>query len=84
MVSCQAESAAHYSLESKQEVKFLSDVIYHFLPVKKAFVNLLKVLQIVLTLSVSTASCERSFSRLKRLKTYPKLSKVCHGTTKID
>ena len=42
-------------LKSKQEVKSL----------KEAFVDLLKVLQIVLTLSVFTTSCERLFSCLK-------------------
>ncbi len=48
MVSFEAKSAARY-LNSKQEVKSL---IYHLLPVKEAFVDLLKVLQIVLALSL--------------------------------
>ena len=64
MVSFQAESAARY-LKNKHEAKSLSDVMYHLLPrANDAFVNLLKVLQIVLTLGVSTASCERSVSCL--------------------
>ena len=37
---------------------------------KEAFPTLLKLVQVPLTICVSTASCERSFSALKRLKTY--------------
>ena len=40
----------------------------HFLAVlKNAFI---KLLQIILTIAVSTVSCERSFSSLKRIKTW--------------
>ena len=35
-----------------------------------AFRELLKLLQIALTIPVTTASCERSFSTLKRIKSY--------------
>ena len=68
MVSFQAEAAARFL--QKKEVKSLCEVVNHLLPVKEAFIDLLKVLQITLTLGVSTASCERSFSCLKRLKTH--------------
>ena len=37
---------------------------------KEAFPTLLRLIQIALTICVSTASCERSFSALKRIKTY--------------
>ena len=37
---------------------------------KEAFPTLLKLLQITLTIAVSTATCERSFSALKRIKSY--------------
>ena len=37
---------------------------------KEAFGNIVVVLQLVLTIAVSVASCERSFSKLKLLKTY--------------
>ena len=67
MVSFQAEAAA---LFLQKEVKSLCEVINHLLPVKEAFIHLLKVLPITLTLGVSTGSCERSFSCLKRLKTH--------------
>ena len=37
---------------------------------KEVFPNLRTALQILLTISVSVASCERSFSKLKLIKTY--------------
>ena len=37
---------------------------------KDVFPNLRTALQILLTVSVSVASCERSFSKLKLIKTY--------------
>ena len=48
----------------------LSDVIDILQPLKAAFPKLLQVLQIAITFAVTTASCERSFSSLKRIKTY--------------
>ena len=39
-------------------------------PYKDAFEDLYKLLCIALTLPVTSASCERSFSCLRRLKTY--------------
>ena len=50
--------------------KDLSDGLFYLLRVKNAYPELIKLLGIVLTLGISTASCERSFSCLKRLKTY--------------
>ena len=48
----------------------IGDVIREIYPLKAAFPNLLKLLQITLTIAVSTAECERSFSAMKRIKTY--------------
>ena len=48
----------------------LSEVIDILQPLKAAFPGVLQVLQIALTFAVTTASCERSFSSLKRIKTY--------------
>ena len=48
----------------------ISDVIDQLIPLRVAFPNLLRQLQIALTLSVSSAACERTFSSLKRVKTY--------------
>ena len=56
---------------SKLQNKSISgvyEVLEELLPLKNAFLNLLKLLQIVLTIAVSSASCERSFSSLKRIK----------------
>ena len=50
-----------------QQATILS-VIKFLLPMQVAFRELLKLLQIALTIPVTTASCERSFSTLKRIK----------------
>ena len=55
---------------AKRKLKSTSEVFKELLPLKEAFPTLLKVLQIALTICVSSASCERSFSALKRIKTY--------------
>ena len=57
-------------LSEKGNVEDLSDGLCYLLRVKNAYPELIKLLGIVLTLGVSTASCERSFSCLKSLKTY--------------
>ena len=46
------------------------DVYSHLLPLQSAFPTLIKLVRITLTVAVSTAQCERSFSALKRIKTY--------------
>lgn len=48
----------------------VSDVLLELVPLKAAFPNLIQLLQIALTISVSTAKCERTFSTLKRIKSY--------------
>ena len=48
----------------------INDVLREVYPLKLAFPTLLKLLQIALTIAVSTAECERSFSALKRIKTF--------------
>ena len=48
----------------------LSDVIKSLYPLRQAFPTLLKLLQIALTICVTSAQCERYFSALKRIKTY--------------
>ena len=46
------------------------DALAQLSQIKEAFPALTKLLQIALTIAVSTAQCERSFSALKRIKTY--------------
>ena len=48
----------------------ISDVLKEIIPLNIAFPTLIKVLQIALTIVVTTAECERSFSCLKRTKNY--------------
>ena len=48
----------------------IHDVIDKLSPLKAAFPELLRLLDIALTIPVSSAACERSFSSLKRTKTY--------------
>ena len=52
------------------EMENISDLLIELTPLKVAFPNLTKIIQISLTICVSTASCERSFCTLKRIKTY--------------
>ena len=46
------------------------ELLTHMASYKEAFMDLYKLLCISLTLPVTSASCERSFSCLRRLKTY--------------
>ena len=50
-------------LKDKQ-LEDISDVVIELVPLKEAFPCLLELLQISMTISVSTAKCERSFSTL--------------------
>ena len=60
------ELARRY-LKNKPNINYVSDVLKEIYPLKRAYPNILQLLQICLT--VSTASCER-FSALNRVKTY--------------
>ena len=60
---------AKRTLQNK-EISTINDVLSEVLPLREAFPELLKLLQISLTIAVSTAECERSFSCLKRIKHY--------------
>ena len=53
-----------------KELETINDVLAAVIPFKVAFPNLVKLLQLSLTIIVSTAECERSFSALKRIKSY--------------
>ena len=58
-----------HTLEDK-ELSSINDVLLDIAPMKEAFPELVKLLQIALTVVVSTAECERSFSCLRRTKTF--------------
>ena len=59
---------------AKCELENIHDVFLELLPLRSAFPILLKLVQISMTIVVSTAHCERSFSALKRIKTYLRAS----------
>ncbi len=52
------------------QMESIADVLLELIPVTDAFPSLVKLLQIALTVSVSSSQCERSFSALKRIKSY--------------
>ena len=58
------------SVLQNKDLNSVTDVYRHILPLQAAFPTLKKIIQIALTLAVSTAQCERSFSAVKRIKTY--------------
>ena len=60
---------AKLTLQPKN-LEHTSEVLLALFPLKDAFPQLTKSVRIALTIAVSTAQCERSFSSLKRIKTY--------------
>jgi hypothetical protein len=56
------------------QAKSVLHVVNALTPLKSAFPQLIALLHLTLTLPVSTASCERSFSCIKRVKTYCRAS----------
>ena len=63
-------SLAKHTLDVRNLEEGVMAVLCELSPLKTAFPLLIKLIQIALTIAVSTASCERSFSALKRIKTY--------------
>ena len=51
-------------------LKNLGDILLQLAPLQGAFPTLFNIVKIAVTISVSTAECERSFSTLKRVITY--------------
>ena len=60
---------AKRTLQNK-EMESINDVLREIYLLKEAFPTLVKLLQIALTIAVSTAQCEQSFSALKRIKVF--------------
>ncbi len=61
---------ARKTLGKKDNVNTIINVISSLIPLKDAFPELLQLTRISMTVAVNTAHCERSFSALKRIKTY--------------
>ena len=55
---------------AKKAMQDMSDTILELAPLCATIPVSLRLLQIAMTISVSTAKCERCFSALKRIKTY--------------
>ena len=53
-----------------KDLESVMDVYSHLRPHQAAFPTLTKLIRIAQTLAVSSATCERSFSALKRIKTH--------------
>lgn len=68
--SLEMESTLAKRTLASKKMENTVDVFKELSPLKEAFPTLLRLLQIALTICVSSASCERSFSALKRIKTY--------------
>ena len=60
---------AKRTLETK-ELEHIGDVFLALVSLKAAFPEFTKLVRIAMTIVVSTAHCERSFSALKRIKNY--------------
>ena len=70
-VTLETESTlAKATIESKENIDTLGKILSELNPLEIAFPNVVQILQLALTVVVSSASCERSFSALKRIKTY--------------
>jgi hypothetical protein len=65
-----AELSVAQSMLINMEIQSVEKVIDTIFSMKVAFPNLCKICQFILTVPVSSASAERSFSTMKRVKTY--------------
>ena len=55
---------------AKKSLQNISDALFELAPFIAAFPTSLVLLQIAITISISTAKCEKSFSAIKQIKTY--------------
>ncbi len=55
---------------ARKQMETISDVLLVLQPFRAAFPTLVRLLQVAMTICVSSAQCERCFSALKRIKTY--------------
>jgi hAT family C-terminal dimerisation region len=63
-------SKAYIKIDIAPDAETMLDVLRALKPLRAAFPRVIKLYQLASTLPVSTASCERSFSCIKRVKTY--------------
>ena len=67
-IAVEVSMATH--MLSAKELSHTSEVLVFLTSLPRAFPNIIRLFRIALTISVSTAECERSFSALKRIKSY--------------
>ncbi|CAF4677174.1 unnamed protein product [Rotaria sp. Silwood2] len=60
----------HFIREKKASMKTIQDLLTELKPVNEAFPATISLLRDALCLPVSSTTCERSFSRMKLIKTY--------------
>ena len=77
--------AKHTLADKGQKLDTINDVLTAVIPFKAAFPNLVKLLQLSLTIVklVATAECERSFSALKKIKSYLRLTMSTQRTSNL-
>ena len=64
------ETALGKQILKGMDLNYINDVFLTLTSLNYAFPELIKLLKIALTIAVNTAQCERSFSTLKRVKSY--------------
>ena len=69
--------------ENARRQESVIEVYTYLLPLESAFPTLKKLFQIALTLVVSTAQCERSFSTLGRIKSHLRTTMTNHRLADI-
>ena len=69
-LTMEAKLAKRTIAGKSEQMETISDVLLELQPLQEAFPTLVKLLQIALTICVSSAQCERCFSALKRIKSY--------------
>ena len=60
----------HFLRDKRTSIKAIKDVLFQLAPMNAAFPATTALLRGVLCLPVSSTTCERSFSRMKMIKTY--------------
>ena len=77
-LQAESHSAKRLMQRKSTELSSLIDLLQFLKPYKDAFYELWRLIQIALTLPVSSAGCERSFSKLRIIKTYLRNSMSNH------
>ena len=70
VVEVEASTEKSYISSLQSEIHTLSDLRFHLLKMPNAFHNLIHLVDLVLTLPVTSVEKERMFGCMKRIKTY--------------